>query len=431
MSQFPASLLAMVDCNNFYASCERLADPSLTHRPVAVLSSNDGCIIARSDEVKALGIPMGAPVFRYRERLAQHKVVLRSANFDFYVDVSARIMRLLREIAPRTEGYSIDEAFLDLSGMARFHDISALAQCIRTRILEEVGIPVSVGVAPTKVLAKVANQVAKRRKTYVELLLDGPKIAETLAEYPAEKVWGIGPRTAQKLLLCGAKTAAQVAALPDAQILQLCSVVELRVVRELRGVPSIGFQTEPKPKKHIGTSRSFGQEVTTFADLREAVSYFVMFASVKLRQQHSAAGRLYLYARTNPFRKSAQPVSLEQLVRLPTPTDHTPVLMRAAQEALRAIYRPDLRYKKAGVLLLDIVPADALQGDLFTPPPSPARARVSRLADMLNQRYGKHSLSWAVYQGAEKTWMPRSEYLAKPLEMGVTEEDRHYVRPWW
>ncbi len=423
--------IAMVDCNSFYASCERLIDPALRDRPVAVLSSNDGCIIARTDEVKALGIGMGVPLFKVRDLVERHGVVIRSANFDFYVDVSARIMRLLIELAPQTEVYSIDEAFLDLSGMGRFFDVLALGRQIRERVWAEVGIPVSVGLAPTKVLAKVANQLAKKRKTYVEALLAPGAAATALASYPIENVWGIGPRTARKFHLRGVRFAAELAQQPDALVFKLCSVTEVRVVRELRGITALALTPVHKPKAHIATSRSFGHDIARYADLREAVSYFTTYAAIKLRKQHSAAGAVYVYARTNPFRKGATQAVVGRLVRLPVPTDHTPTLIKAALAGLEAVYRPDLAYKKAGVVLYEIVPADALQASLFAELPNGRRSRISRVADGLNQRFGKFTLNWAVYHGEQKQWMPLSEYRAKPIDLEVTEADRDRVRPWW
>ncbi len=424
----------MLDCNNFYASCERLLHPELRDAPIAVLSSNDGCIIARSNEVKALGVPMGAPLHLWRDVLKQHGVHFFSANFTFYADVSARIIKLIRARVPAVEVYSIDEAFLDFAGMERFYNLKAFSYTLREEILQDTGIPVSIGIAPTKVLAKVANRLAKDRKTYVEQLLTLEEQQAVLQNMPAHKVWGVGRRNAEHLQRLGIRTAWDLRNADPVLLRKLRSVVEERLVLELRGIPCISLQQMSKPKKHIATTRSFGTPVTDYESLRQAVAFYTANAAIKLRQQGSAAGALQVYIRTNPFSKVDARYHNETYIDLPAPTCYTPDLVHHAVDALREIYAPGYRYAKAGVVLLRIVPWDQLQHTLFdlSIQPPARQLRAMRTVDTLNAKYGKGKLAWGVsHKGEAYEWMAKAEFKSTPIDMDVTDEDRARTKPWW
>ena len=429
--------VALVDCNSFYASCERLLDPSLRHRPVAVLSNNDGCIIARTDEVKDLGIAMGAPLFQVRELIERHGVVLKSANFNLYGEISARVMRVLRDEAPACEVYSVDEAFLDLTGLGAYVPLAPWCQRLRQRLLDEVGIPVSVGVGPTKVLAKLANRLAKRARTsYVDVLLEPERIEQVLRQTPVEDLWGVGRRNALRLGSMGIHTAWQLRQSPSEVLLRARSIAEVRLAHELRGTPCLSLVEAHPAKQQIATTRSFGQPVTELAELQSAVAYFVRGAVRKLRKQRSAAGQIYVYARTNPFSDREPLVRLERLVRLPTPSAHPPELLRHALAALDEMYRPGLRYKKAGVVLLDIRPDDSRQGELFGGVrPFDRIDRLNGLMAELNVQHRREVLYWGVFHRNSFGWRPNSAYAttdaAIPDHLRVSEADRDQIRPWW
>lgn len=428
------SRIGMVDCNNFYASCERLLDPKLQNVPVAVLSSNDGCIIARSDEVKKLGVPMGAPLFQWKDTLQKHGVRFFSANFAFYADVSARIIKILSREVPAIEVYSIDEAFLDFTGMERYFDLEAVAQRLRGIIKEETSIPVSIGIAPTKVLAKVANRAAKEKKTtYVESVLSTAQQEAVLRAMPVYKVWGVGPRNAERFLAAGINTAWDLRNAPEAFIRRLRSVTEMRIVYELQGRPCLQLEETTDPKKHIASTRSFGTPVTSLKDLREAVSFYADTAAIKLRQQQSAAGYVSVFIHTSPFRKEENYYERHALRALPVPSASTPELMRKALDALDEIFVDGLRYKKAGVMLGGIVPLPHVQANLFDAPtlPPDKQLRASRAIDGLVNRYGREKLGWAIHYGKNKAWRARAEFMSSPIDMGVTAADRLRTKPWW
>jgi DNA polymerase V len=432
-----ASRIAMVDCNNFYASCERLLDPSLQNVPVAVLSSNDGCIIARSEEVKKLGVPMGAPLFQWKDTLQKHGVRFFSANFSFYADVSARIIKLLTREVPAIEVYSIDEAFLDFTGMDRFFDLEAFAQRLRHLIKDEVGIPVSIGIGPTKVLAKVANRIAKEKKTtFVESLLDAAQQEAVLRAMPVYKVWGVGPRNAERFMAAGINTAWDLRTAPEGFVRSLRSVTEMRIVHELQGRPCLQLEEDVVAKKHIASTRSFGTPVTKLQDLREAVSFYTATAALKLRQQESAAGYVSVFIHTNPHNKREGYYDRHAVRVLPLPSAYTPELTRYALDALDEIFAGGLRYKKAGVMLGGIVPLPHVQASLFDAPgpaqvPPDKQLRASRAIDGLVSRYGREKLGWAIHYGKDKSWQAKAEFKSSPIDMGVTDADRARTKPWW
>ena len=356
---------ALVDCNNFYASCERVFQPGLNTRPVVVLSNNDGCIIARSDEAKALGIPMGAPLHEYDAMLKRNKVAVFSSNYALYGDMSARVMELLGCFTPAVEVYSIDEAFLGLEGFkpAMLHDhLTGMRRSIR----QWTGIPVSVGVAPTKTLAKLANRIAKKYSSDgVYIMNDEALMTRILGDVAVEDVWGISKRWGLRLRRLGISTALQLREASPRQIRQAMSVVGERIVHELNGQPCLEME-DIQPKQTIASSRSFGQLVSDRRSLEEAVASYTARAAEKLRHQQSRAGGLYVFIRTNRFRQQDPQYSNAAMIGFDEPVADTATLIRAAIRAVGKLYRPGYRYHKAGVMLTELSDGEGEQMSLFS-----------------------------------------------------------------
>ncbi len=403
--------IALVDCNNFYASCERMFQPALRGKPVVVLSNNDGCVIARSNEAKALGIAMGEPWHVCRKRVDTQGVIVRSSNYTLYGDMSARVMRTLAGFTPELEVYSIDEAFLDLRGFGSRLD--AHARELRRTVLQWTGIPVSVGIAATKTLAKVANRRAKKDPACggVCVLLDEAAIDNQLAGMELGDIWGIGGRLARKLQALGIGDALALKRADARFIRERFSVVLERTQAELRGIPCIEIEEAPPDRKSIMVSRSFGQMIETRAEMEEAVATYVMRAAEKLRRQHLACGRVVVFVMTNRFRPQDAQYAREQAVQLGAATADTGRLIAAARRGLAALWRDGFRYKKAGVMLLDLLPAASVMGGLFDwPDDSRSRARM-RAVDVLNRRYGRDTVTFAA-SGIRRAWRLRREHVS-------------------
>jgi len=400
-------MLALVDCNSFYAACERVFEPRLWGRPVIVLSNNDGCVVARSAEAKALGIAAGAPFFEIRDLAARYGVAVRSSNYTLYGDLSARVMAVLGRFTPRLEVYSIDEAFLDLGGEAA----DRLADCgraIRRTVRRWTGIPVSVGIGPTKTLAKAANHLAKRDPAAggVRSLAGAGEQTAALARLDVEDVWGIGRRLGARLWRAGIRTALQLREAHPARVRRLLGVVGERTALELRGLPCLGLEETPPPAKSIVRSRSFGRPVRRRETLEEAVAAHATRAAEKLRQQRQVAGAVGVFVATSPFR--AAPYANAATVALDPLTDDTGRLIRAALAAVRPIFRPGLAYQKAGVMLSGLEPRAGLVEDLFD---RQERARSERLMgalDEVNGRLGPGTLRYAA-SGFDRPWQMRRE----------------------
>ena len=361
--------VALVDCNNFYASCERVFQPGLRGRPVVVLSNNDGfCVIARSNEAKALGIAMGEAWHICKKRVDTEGVIVRSSNYTLYGDMSARVMRTVAGFTPDLEIYSIDEAFLGLSGFER--RLESHSRALRRTVHQWTGIPVSVGIAPTKTLAKVANRRAKKdpAKGGVFLLMDEGAIEAELGAMELTDLWGVARRLAARLTALGIATPLALKRADPRVIRERFNVVLERLVLELRGVPCISLEEAPPDRKSIMASRSFGRTVETRAELEEAVATYTSRAAEKLRGQGLAANRIVVFAHTNRFRPDDPQYGAERTVSLPVATADSGRLIAAAKRGLGAIYRPGFRYKKAGIMLLDLVPAARVQGGLFDAP---------------------------------------------------------------
>jgi DNA polymerase V len=395
---------ALVDGNNFYVSCERVFRPSLMGRPVVVLSNNDGCAIARSNEAKAMGVRMGHPWFQCRH-LEEQGLVALSANFALYGDLSDRMMSLVARHAPRQEIYSIDESFLDFTGVQG--DRTQIGRTMRQQVLTWTGLPTCVGFGATKTLAKLANHVAKtaERKPglYPSTLaqvcdfgrLSTDELDAVLGATEVGEVWGVGRRIGAKLAEGGIRTVLDLKRADPAALRRSFSVALEKTARELRGAPCIGLDDQPLPKQQIMVSRSFGQAVLRIEDLNEAVSTFAARAAEKLRQEGSAAGAVMVFIRTSPFKPKDAQYSGSVTVPMARPTSDTGRIVQAACTGLRKVFRPGFRYAKAGVMLVDLEGAGQPQGELDLEPGEVDRSRLMAVVDGVNQRFGRGALSMA------------------------------------
>ena len=403
--------IALVDCNNFYASCERLFQPKLIGKPVVVLSNNDGCVIARSNEAKALGIVMGDPWHLKKAEFLKQGVIVRSSNYTLYGDLSARVMQTLAGFSPELEVYSIDEAFLGLAGFE--NRLEAHGRELRATVLQWTGIPVSVGIAPTKTLAKVANRTAKKDPASggVCLLLTEQAQEAALARLELTDLWGVAGRLAARFQEIGITTPLQLRDANPRFIRERFSVVIERMVLELQGVPCIGLEQGRPDNKTIMASRSFGRAVEVRHELAEAVASYTARAAEKLRRQGLAASSLMVFATTNRHKPQEAQYYGQQAVQLSTASADTPRLVKAAMRGLAEVWRPGYRYKKAGVMFLDLVKADRVQRDLFSAPDGARSLALMGALDQLNRRYGRNTLTIGT-AGRRKAWGLRSDQLS-------------------
>lgn len=399
-------MYGLCDCNNFYASCERVFRPDLVGRPVVVLSNNDGCIIARSNEAKALGIGMGQPFYQVRPLIERGQVAVFSANFALYGDMSRRVMATLRALVPGIEVYSIDEAFFDLRGVDGPFD--ELGRSIGRTIRRNTGIPVSIGIAPTKTLAKIASKLAKQypRLEGCCYMHRAEDIDKVLGCFPLRDVWGIGRRYGRMFDRMGLVTAHQFVELPQEWVRARMGITGLRTWNELRGVECISFEQMPQRKQQITVSRSFPREIYTLEELERIVAEFASMCAEKLRAEHSVCREVQCYLLTNRHREEQPQRCVTGLSLIPDPTDSSLELVRQARIALRQIFQPGYGYKKAGVLLAQITPASELQGSLFTPAEHEKHARLMKVLDAVNKSCGKGRLVVAA-QGTEPFRMNR------------------------
>lgn len=403
-------MIALVDVNSFYASCEQVFRPDLQGKPVVVLSNNDGCVIAANREAKSLGIAMGGPAFENMPLFEARGVTVFSSNYPLYGDMSLRVMETLATLAASLEVYSIDEAFVEVPGFET--DLNAYGHRVRERVMQWTGLPVGVGIAPTKALAKVANHLAKRerdRTRNVFVIADDAARAEALAAFPVEEIWGIGRRIAERLQRRGVRTAAEFTRLPDAWVRKELTVVGLRLKRELMGEPQLALELTPPAKQMIGTAKSFGETLEDESLIREALAYYVAECGEKLRKQGSLAGRITLYLETNRFRESDAQYVNQTGVRLPVPTNDTLELTRHAERGLDRIFREGFRYKKVGVWLSDLVVPGAVQQDFFAADPGIRRAKLMAVMDEVNRTYGKATLHTAAAGFRREQWKLRQE----------------------
>lgn len=396
-------IYALVDCNNFFASCERVFRPDLVDKPIVVLSNNDGCVIARSNEAKALGIPMGAPYFKYKDLCREQGVCVFSSNYQLYGDFSERVMQSLRMLVPELEVYSIDEAFVRLDGIA---DIESFAHHLREKIRRWTGITVSIGVSYSKTLSKVANHLAKKGDG-VYCLLEDDVISRVLASFPIEELWGIGRRLSLRMRMLGIGTAAELARADPRMIRRQFTVVGERIVFELRGQSCLDLEMI-RPKKNIMSSRSFGVPVTTLEQLEEAVAHYVARAAVKLRHQNSRAQGLYVFVRTNRFKPDEPFYANGRFISLVQPSSDTRLLIKVALAGLRSIFRGGYKYHKAGVMLTDLIAASHQQGDLFVSCDHSKADPLMKSIDEINSKMGRNRVYLAA-QGIQKQWMMKCD----------------------
>jgi DNA polymerase V len=403
----PTRSIALIDCNNFYVSCERIFRPDLQKIPVLVLSNNDGCVVSRSNEAKALGIRMAVPVFQIRDLVSQHKVAVFSSNYVLYADISNRVMATLQYYSPVQEVYSIDETFLELTG---FTNINERASAIRDHVMRDIGIPVCVGIGSTKTLAKLANFVAKRHPLSKGVFnfnrLNPFQVNTILKNTPVNEIWGVGRRLTTALNELGILCVFQLRDADIASMRARFGVVMEKTIRELRGESCINLEEQSPAKKQIISSRSFGKSVTDMHDLEDAIAHFVSNAAKKLRDQQSIAGMLQVFIQTDRFRPD-QPAYCP-CVSLPLilPTSSTIELQRLALVGLKSIFRPGFHYKKAGVTLSAIGDALYYQGDLFAM--QTEDRELMKTMDVLNRRFGKGTVKLS-QDGARASWKMRQE----------------------
>lgn len=410
---YPMPVFALVDCNNFYASCEKLFRPDLKDTPVVVLSNNDGCVVARSREAKLLGIKMGVPVFQIKSEMQRHGILAFSSNYALYADLSSRVMRTLEEMAPRVEVYSIDEAFLDLTGIESAISLVEFGQQVRERIGHWIGITVCVGIAPTKTLAKLANHAAKKYPATqgVVDLTNPDRQRRLLALVPVDDVWGVGRRLSKRLNALGITTALDLANASPRAIRDQFSVVLERTVRELNGESCIELEEIPPTKKQIVCSRSFGVKVTQFELLREAVCEYATRATEKLRKEQQQAKVLTVFIRTSPFKDNEPQYSNSASGELRIPSCDTRDFIELANHLLKRIWKDGFRYAKAGVMLSDFYDPGMFQLGLFDDVSTRANSQqLMSVLDTINQS-GAGKVFFAG-QGTKKDWSMKREHLS-------------------
>lgn len=404
-------MMALIDCNNFYASCERVFDPSLIGKPVVVLSNNDGCVIARSNEAKALGIPMGAPAFEYQKKFTENDIKVFSSNYALYGDMSQRVMNVIARYSPEVEVYSIDESFVKFSGFDRYN-LWEYGLEIKKAVYTITGIPISIGIAQTKALAKVANKIAKKfpdqtRGVYV--MDSKEKEYKGLKWTKIEDVWGIGRQFTKRLQRINVTRANEFIDLPNEYVRKEFSIVGLRLKRELEGLPTLELE-EVKNKKAIATTRSQKKDVLDYETLKERIATYAVSCAEKLRRQNSAANVVYVFVRTNPFKENIAHYGNSIAVSLPYPSNSSITISRYAEQGLRSIYKKGYAYKKIGVIVMGIVPENERQLNLFCNE-DPRHKNLMKVIDQVNQREGNTKIRLAS-QDLVRKWKMRQERLS-------------------
>lgn len=410
-------MFGLMDCNNFYASCERVFNPELNKRPVIVLSNNDGCVIARSNEAKALGIKMGTPAYQIKDVIYQHGVIIFSSNYTLYGDMSSRVMSILASLAPEIEIYSIDEAFINLNGIDDLHSLGA---DIVYKITRGTGIPVSLGIAPTKTLAKVANKFAKKYPGYnrVCIIDNEDKRIRALELTKIGDVWGIGCRQASKLEEQGVKTAYEFTQLPSSWVRKNMTVAGERTWKELHGISCIDMENAPPVKKQICTSRSFGKMIEHIDTMSEAIATHASTCAKKLRQQKSYAISLMVFIHTNNYRKDLPQYWKNIVIKLPVPTSDTLEIVHYALIGLKTIFVKGYQYKKAGVIITEIA-AGGIQQHFFDNIDRNKRERLMQALDKINGEC--HQYVKLAIQGNSRDWKLKQEQLSRCYTTDINE----------
>lgn len=424
-------LYALIDGNSFYASCERVFRPDLRHRPVVVLSNNDGCIVTLTPEAKALGLKRGQPVFQCQETIERENVAVFSSNYTLYHSLSTRMMRVIAGLVPRVEVYSIDECFADLTGVD--HAGEPLGQTIRERVLRWVGIPTCVGIAPTKTLAKLCNHLAKKIPALHGVLdwrtLSPERQARALRWAKLDDVWGIGPAMQEKLHAMGVASVWDFVQLPAEDVRRHFGVVGARTHRELQGLACIPFEEHPPVKQQICRSRSFADLVTSKEGLIAAATVHIDEAAAVLRRQGSTTQRVGVLYHSNPFRLDLPQYGVWEERRLPRPTNDVLTLTQIVAEMIEASYKPEIGYKKLGVVLMDLAPLDekvaflpqSLFDDVERLEREAKRAKLMQVVDKINRRYGRRTIGSAALKMNEAGWAMRREHLSPCYTTDIRE----------
>ncbi|MCP4294426.1 MAG: Y-family DNA polymerase [Proteobacteria bacterium] len=404
-------MIALIDCNNFYVSCERVFAPVFNGKPVVVLSNNDGCVVARSDEAKTLGIPFGAPIFKCKDLIRVQGIKVFSSNYTLYGDMSQRVMQVISRFVPRSEKYSIDECFAEFS----FNDKAereTIAKVIRHRVLKETGIPVTIGIGQTRTLAKVANRWAKKKRSHngiYEIPTQPAEINQLLGQVPIDDVWGIGLRQSKKLRRHGVESALDLKNSGESWVRKVLTLHGLHTMLELRGVPCLDWEPEFQPKEMITSSRSFGRPITNYHEMKEAVATYIFRAAEKLRKQKSKTSCIQIFLATNRFNPREPQYANTTSVQLPHPSSYNPELVKAAFKGLKQIYRTGYRYKQAGVTLSQFSMQENQQlcfwGNLRK---EEKENELMRTVDEINHRFGKNHLRFAA-SGIKNRWTMRRD----------------------
>ena len=402
--------IALVDCNSFYVSCERLFNPRIRKKPVVVLSNNDGCIISRSNEAKALGIKMGEPYFKARDIILKNKVEVFSSNYSLYGDLSRRVMRTLKRFNSDIEVYSIDEAFMDLSNYTDT-EVESVGREIRQTVLKWTGIPTSIGIAKTKTLSKVANHIAKKKQSGVTSLIGIENLDPILEKVEINDVWGVGRQLTKFYQKNGIYNAKQLKNKSNTWIKKSSNVLSSRTAMELRGVPCIDIETTQTKRKSCVVSRSFGKRIETFQELKEAVANYCLNASEKIRSESLVAKAITVFVRTSPFQRNFGHYSNSKTVDFPIATNNSIETVKTAVASLESIFKNGYRYQKAGVMLTGLSNADGKK-NLFSSEKDEKINSLMRSMDNTNYRYGRATLSLAS-AGVHKKWNMKRQYSSK------------------
>ena len=415
------SYYALIDCNNFYASCERVFVPSLNSRAIAVLSNNDGCVIARSNEAKALGIPMGAPYFEYKRFFEKHNVVVKSSNYALYADMSNRVMAILRRYCPDLEVYSIDEAFLLFKGFDRFFDLASYGENIKKFVFQATGIPVSIGIGKSKALAKVANRVVKKfpeRTGGVYWIDTEEKREKALKWLKIKDVWGIGGRYTKMLQLQNITTAYEFTLLPDDFVRSSMTVVGLRLKKDLMGIPSIQME-DAQPKKAIACTRSFEKDYFELTELKERISTFSGVCAQKLRRQKSDCNLVHVFVRSNPFKENLPQYGRSISIKLPYPTNSSIEISKYALMGLKSIFKKGYNYKRCGVMVLGLTPSTSKQLNIFKNS-DPRHQPLMKAIDRINLLSG-YDIVKLGGQDLERKWKMNRKHLSPRYTTNIND----------
>ena len=414
-------MFALVDCNNFYASCERVFNPNLQGKPIAILSNNDGCVISRSDEAKTLGLPMGAPIFKWESFCKANNIHVLSSNYPLYGDMSSRVMNILKQFTPDIEIYSIDESFLEFKGFVDY-DFNTYGSQIRKRILKWTGIPTCVGVAPTKALCKVANKIARKfpKETKGVYVIDTEdKRIKALKWTKIEDVWGIGRRLSKRLIAKGCLTAYHFTLLPDAWVKTNFSVVESRLKRDLEGLPTLQLDEYDTVKKAIATTRSFEYTYSDIDNIKERVSTFATSCAKKLRQQGSCCHVIIVSLSSDRHKVGLEQHRASMRVHLSCPTNSSLILSSCAVSVVMSIFKQGIKYKRAGVVVTGLVLEDSFQLDLFNYE-NPKHKPLMQSIDYLNAKFKGNTIKLAS-QDLKRTWKMRQERLSPKYTTNIKD----------